>query len=70
MQVVVLSAREDFFNDDLQGFKVPTSDQGDSDRGLIVAFMVARESREKIETNLRLKGHRLVLRVSNMIIRH
>lgn len=67
MQVVVLSAREDFFNDDLEGFKVPTSDQGASDRGLIVAFMVAREHREQIEINLRLQGHRLVLRVSNRL---
>ncbi len=65
-QIVFLSSREDFFNVDLEGFVVPTSDQGASDRGLIVAFMVARENREDVEKMLLLLGHRLVLRVSKV----
>lgn len=64
MQVTYLNSREDFFNVDMEGFVVPTSDQGPSDRGLIVAFMVARENRDDIEKMLLLLGHRLVLRVS------
>jgi hypothetical protein len=66
LQIVFLNSREDFFNVDLEGFTVPTSDQGASDRGLIVTFMVARENREDIEQMLRLLGHRLVLRVSKV----
>ncbi len=64
VQVVLLNAREDFFNVNIEDFKVPTEDQGASDRGLIVTFMVAREVREMVYENLRLLGHRLVLRVS------
>jgi hypothetical protein len=64
LQIVFLNSREDFFNVNLEGFTVPASDQGASDRGLIVAFMVARENREEIENMLLLFGHRLVLRVS------
>lgn len=50
----------------MEGFVVPASDQGTSGRGLIVAFMVARENRDEIEKMLLLLGHRLVLRVRLM----
>jgi hypothetical protein len=65
-QVFFLASREDFFNVALEGFVVPTSDQGVSDRGLIVTFMVSREHRDEVENMLLLLGHRLVLRVSKM----
>jgi hypothetical protein len=64
LKVVFLNSREDFFNVYREGFSVPTYDLGDSDRGLIVDFMVAREHREEIEKMMLLLGHRLVLRVS------
>ena len=66
LKVVFLNSREDFFNAPLEDFTVPTSDQGASDRGLIVAFMVAREHRQTIHENLKLLGHRLILKVSKM----
>lgn len=64
LKVVFLNSREDFFNVYREGFSVPAYDLGDSDRGLIVDFMVAREHREEIEKMMLLLGHRLVLRVS------
>jgi hypothetical protein len=64
LKVVFLNSREDFFNVNTEGFSVPTYDQGDSDRGLIVDFMVAREHIEEVEKMMLLLGHRLVLRVS------
>ena len=59
----MLETRIDFFNVQLEDFSVPTSDQGTSDRGLVVAFMIAREYREYVDKKLMLWGYRLVLRV-------
>ena len=64
LKVVFLNSREDFFNVNTEGFSVPTYDQGDSDRGLIVDFMVSSEHIEEVEKMMLLLGHRLVLRVS------
>ena len=66
MQVVFLNAHVDFLNVEMEGFKVPNSDKGNSDRGLIVAFVIAREHREEVEKKLRLFGYRLVVRVSKI----
>jgi len=63
LQIAVLETRIDFFNVAVEEFSVPASDQGASDRGLIVSFMVAREYREAIKSKLLLGGFRLVLRV-------